>query len=68
MAETTIISRLNRALFDRRNSIQKNVPSSAAVGCQRSVSQPQSVLGLTPDSNAICFLVFRNFNRFCFIF
>src|ERR1035437_8633340 len=40
----------------------------AAVGSQRSVSQPQSVLTLTPNSKAICFRVFRNFNLFCFIF
>jgi hypothetical protein len=37
-------------------------------GFHRSVSQPQSVLTLMPNSAAICFLVFRNFSLCCFIF
>ena len=35
------------------------------LGSQRSVSQPQSVFGLTPKSNAYCFLDFRDFKRKC---
>src|ERR1039457_722464 len=62
---------LQTATSPRLPAGRRPVISSAPlwlVGCQRSVSQPQSVLTLTPNSKAICFRVFRNFNRFCFIF
>ena len=52
----------------RQTGIRHPILENAAEGCQRSVSQPPSVLTLMPNSAAICFLVFRNFNLFCFIF
>jgi hypothetical protein len=37
-------------------------------GCQRFVSQPQSVLMLTPNSDVICFRVFRSLSLYFLIF
>ena len=55
-------------LFRGCHPVKYPILEDTKVGSQRSVSQPQSVLTLTPNSAAICFLVFRNFSRFCIIF